>query len=555
MPILEQSAANTVRKLGAGDTGSVYLTTTFGDPTVKGRLVIAVAFATGGLATGFYMRDSRFSPLLAPTFLRDTSLAAWYIQNAPSITNVSISMDSYRGVDLRLFEVSGVAQAASLDKFVWGSGENDSPYSGQTGTLAQSGEYVFACIGSQYASTSQSGFAGGLTRLYEDTVPDSRNEDWERGRVTFHQGIATSTSAQRLTAKLSSTRRWIGFLATFKSGISGPVKLTSTNQNAITAGGHASLTVFGRLKLTDPANQNAFAGVDTTRARIGPFNYQYRLNGWGGTLIGASTSYPVESVDGLEGMTVRHTDVDQPREAGSIRGIDFQNSREVVFKLRASAESDRTAVEALLNTLYTSLTPQQFDDSELVFRHPGRPLRSLYCRPLEVNRHMDLIQALAGEQAFTLRAADPRLYSAVIRTITVPVSPDDSEVVNIVGANNDGNARSYPTIRITGPSSGADVTRVTLFNATSDVAFDVATTLQKGSELIGDMRSRVVGSRNAVVTLNGTSKYAAWQAPREPFYVAPDPEAGGGINLLYLRTVPTGAPVTCTIQYRDCWSG
>lgn len=556
MPNLEQTAVNSIRKQGAGDRGSVYLKTTFSTPTTKGRLIIAVAFVTGGLATGFAIQDSRFSPLLPATFLRDTSMAAWYLQNAPSVSSVAVTLDSYRGVVLRLFEVSGIAQGSALDKIVWRSGENSDPYSGQTGTLAQSGEYVFAAMGSQYASTSQGSFSGGLSRLYENIVPDGNNEDWERGRVTFHHAVANATTAQRLQAFLSTTRRWIGFLCTFRSGITGPVKFTATGQSAISVDGRANLTVFGRLKCTIPANTTALSAVEVSRARIGPFNYQYRLNGWTGLLIGAGTNYPVESVDGLEGWHVRHADADQPRDDGAIRGLDLQSARELMFRVSASSDgAARDVVEARLSALYDALVPLRDEDVELVFRQPGRPLRSIYYRPSDLNRELTLISALSGIQPFALRAADPRVYSAVVRTLTIPVSPDETEVVTTVAAINSGNARAYPTISITGPTSGVDVSRVSLFNATANVAFDVITTLQRGGEIIGDMRARVTGGRTSVVTLNGASKYGAWQMPREPFYIAPNPEAEGGTNVLYMRTVPAGAPVTCRIEYRDTWKG
>jgi hypothetical protein len=194
MPNLEQSAVNSVRKNGAGDQGSAFVKTTFQTPTKAGRLVIAVAFWTGGLGVGTHFSDSRFSTLLSPVFLRDTSMAAWYYQNAQPITSVAFSTDAYRGVNLRLFEVSGIAQASALDKFVWASGENQGPFSGQTSTLTASGEYVFGVIGSQYASTSQSGYSGGLQRLFTDVVPDNNREDWERGQVSFHNSTSTSTS-------------------------------------------------------------------------------------------------------------------------------------------------------------------------------------------------------------------------------------------------------------------------------------------------------------------------------------------------------------------------
>jgi len=560
MPSIRQSTVATTRKQGPGDTGSVSLKATFDLPTIPGSLVIAVAEATGGVPISLQVQSGQgFSPLLPSKGLRDIQVASWYRLNTPAMSSLSMTMDSYRGVVWRLFEVPGIAQGSALDQFQFATGESDLASTGQTSTLAASNEWAFGVIASQYESTTQTGFTGGMPRLYEDTVPSSSNEDWERGRVSFFATDLASTAAQKVTAKLSTTRRWIGFVATFKT-TGGPVKFSATNPAntvAFDVAGSGFLTVFGRLKLTDDANNEAFAEVTAVRARIGPFDYQYRLNGWTGLLIGAGTDYPVESVVGLEGAAVRISDADLPNDPGANRGLDLPMPRTVVWKIGASPTGggSRAAVEDRLAVLRRALRPRPDDDVELIFRHPGRPLRTLYYRPIETSREMTFAQTVLGTTPFTLRAADPRLYSATVQRVYVPVAPDVSEVVTVAGAVNDGDDRAYPTIRITGPTSGPDVTRIQLVNASTNTAFDVIATLQAGAELVGDMRSRVTGGRTSVVTLNGAGKYGAWQQPRQPFYLAPDPDAAGGVNLLYLRTTPAGAPVTCSIEYRHTWSG
>ena len=556
MATVRQSTVATLRKQGPGDRGTVTLKATFEQPTVPGSLIVAVATATGGMPISLQISNSGYTQLLPSKGLRDLQSAAWYRLNAPSTSSLTMTMDSYRGVVWRLFEVQGIAQASALDRFMFATGESESASTGLTSTLTASGEWAFAVISSQYGSTTQSGFTGGLTTLYQNTVPDNGNEDWERGRVSYHAANLSSTAAQRVNATLGTSRRWIGFVATFKAGVTGPAKFTATNVDVTTVSGSGRLTVFGRLRLTDHGNNLAWGGVEVVRARMGPSDYQYRLGGWTGLLIGAHTDYRVESVKGLEGATVRFEDTDQPRDDGAVRGLDLQMPRTVMFKLRAAPDAaDRDVVEARLEALYRALRPQRTDDWELIWRHPGRPLRSLYCRPIDTMRELSIEQALTGEQVLTLRAADPRHYSAVVRRVTVPVSPDESEVVTVVAATNSGNDRSYPLIRITGPTSGPDVSRVQLVNASANTTFDVATLLQPGAELIGNMRARVVGARTSVVTLNGTSKYGSWQQPRQPWYLAPDPDAEFGQNVLYLRTTPAGAPVTCTIEYQDTWSG
>lgn len=554
MATIVQTATNSVAKAGPGDWGSAVCTATFPQPTTPGSMIVAVATVTGGLSVGHRLSSSSFTEMQG-VFYGDLGLAAYYRAAAPATTSLSFSTDAYRGINLRLIEVQGVAQANPLDKFVWDYGYDDYAGTGDTGTLAGNNEFVLGMIANQYASTTQYGFSGGLTRLYETVIPDSSNQDWERGRITIHTATPNTNASRYIEGNLSTYRRWISFLATFKSGITGPVKLSTTRTTtALSAvSGHANLTVFGRLKVTTAGAQRALSGVAATRARIGPFDYQYRFGGWSGLLVGANTAYPVESVEGLEGWTVRTADADMPRSDGAMRGVDLQAARQVLFKMATTGT--RSQVEAAMTALFAALTPQRDGDLELIWRHPGRPLRSLYYRPTDLVRLLNRDQAVANKQGITLRAADPRHYSAVIHTVKVPIATDDTDTVNVVSAINAGNARAYPIIRVTGPTSGPDVSRITLVNASADVSFDVLTTLPSKAELVGDMLARIAAVQRSVVTLNGQSRYGAWQQPREAFYLAPDPVAGGGVNLLYARTVPTGAPVTCTIEYRDTWSG
>lgn len=554
-PSLRQSAVNSVKKRGAGDQGSVSLKTTLDSATIAGSLVIAVAFVTGGVQMPVSLSGASGFTQTVNTALRDTQLVIWRRENSAPVTSLTVSIDAYRGTTLRIYELTGIAQSSALDKIVINSGENSSPNSGSTSTLGAAGELVFGIVANQY-TTSQSGYSGGLARIFETEIPDTTREDWERGRVTTHMAVASDTSARRLTASLSTTRRWISVILTFKSGTAGPARFTSTRRNAISVNRNkANLTVFGPLKVSLAANRSALSGVEPVKARIGPFDYQYRLNGWSGLLVGAGTAYPVESVEGLEGFSMRTSDDDIPRGDGSFRGVDLQTARNVLFRLSSgSTSANRAQVEARLAALFTALTPERDSDVELIFRHPGRPLRTIYYRPTDLVRELNTIQALVAKQAISLRAVDPRIYSAVSRTVSVPIAIDDSETVNVVAATNVGNARAYPVIRVTGPTSGADVTRVALFNASTDVSFEVDAVIQAKAELIGDMHTWVVGGGSSVISLNGQGKYGSWQLPREPFYIAPDPEAAQGVNLLYARTVPVGAPVTVTIEYRDTWS-
>lgn len=549
-PVLEQSTYNAVAKYQ-----SRTCTATFTTPTKPGSLVIVVCAAAGTLPSN--LTDPAGFTLLGSRGLRDMQMSVWYRQASSSVTSVSVTaLDDNKSLQIRALEYSGMAQANALDKLAVQSSESAVVFTGSTGTTSQADELVLGFVANQYASTAQYGFGGNLTRLYETTSPqnwrDGSNEDWERSRLTVHQAIATSTGNYSLATLLSSSRRWMTLLVSFRGGSSGPARFTSTTAAPVlNAGGTGSLTVFGKLTSSGPDLPPVLA-TSGGPAHIGPFNYQYRLGGFGGLLIGSGTQFMVEGTDGLGGWDIRTSDDDLPRSDGSLRGIDLESARQVSFTMNVGM--GREEVERNMDILYRALVPQRDGDWELIWRHPTGPLKMMRVRPINLLRQRNNQQISAASQSFVLRASDPRHYSAIVHSVNIPVTPDDgdpvtTEVVNL------GNSAAYPVITINGPSSGPPVSRVELVNESGLVTFDVQLTLPTGSVLVGDMDARVTGAPRSIVTLDGQSKYGSWQLPRDPFHINPDPTGFGGFNLLYLRTTPAGAPVSCTIQYRDTWSG
>lgn len=549
MPTLAQSAANAVAKYQ-----SRTVTATFATPTTPGSLILAVCLAAGTLPSTL-TTPSGFT-LLASRGLRDVQMSVWYRVASPSITSVAVtSVDAEKSMQLRVLEYTGMSQAVTAwDKGVATSDESDSIFTGSTGTLGQADELVIGFVGNQYASTVQSGFGGGLTRLFESTSPQSyrgeNNQDWERSRLTVHQAVTTTTSPWSLSASLSSDRRWLAVLAAFRGGTTGPAKFTSTRKPAlVTTTGRGSLTVFGPLRsiAAPPA-----LVTSTGTGSMYPFNYQYRINGF--LLSGVETDgpYRVKSADGLYGYGVRTSDDDQPRGDGALRGIDLQSARQVVFDLEIPGTPEE--IELRLAELYRAIVPRRDTDGELVWRHPGQPAKLLRCRPTDLPRTVDQPSTIVAGQQFAVRAADPRHYSARAKRVTIPVTPAGADPL-MVNVTNEGNTAAYPVITITGPTTGPAVSHIELVNATSLVSFDVQTTLATGSVLVGDMDARITGAPRSVVTLDGQSKYGSWQLPREPFRIDADPTGQLGFNQIYLQTTPAGASVTCTLDYRDTWAG
>lgn len=550
MANLEQTAANAIAKYQ-----SRTVTATFTRPTTPGNLIVVVCSAAGTLPSDLSSPGPGFT-LIRESGLRDIQLNVWYRAAAPSMTKVSVTaLDDNKSLILRAMEFSGIAQGSNvLDKVAVQAREDWRVSSGSTGNTSQGDELVLGFVANQFASTSQSGFTGGLTRIAEITSPSGSNhdwnQDWERSRLTVHQANATTVKNWQLDARLSSERRYIAIVVTFRgSSASGPARMTSTTQSdMLTTGGSGELTVFGPLQSMDPLLPPMLSAGDAVRARVGPFNYQYRLGGWDGLLIGDDTIYNIESHEGLEGWDIRTSDDDLPRGDGALRGIDLQTSRQVLFEIKVGGT--QREVERAMDILYRALIPQRDSDWELIWRHPGRPLRMLRCRPTNLIRDLSAYETVVNHQKFALVAADPRHYSAAVRTVAVDATTmtNEDDIVPVALLQR-GSGSAYPTIRIDGPQTGPSVTRVELVNIDTAVSFAVESVLSKGSTLIGDMEARATGAPRSVVTIDGQSKYGAWVHPRQTFFLGP------GENHLYLRTTPVGAPVTAVLEYRDTWSG
>jgi hypothetical protein len=554
-PVLEQTAYATVAKYQSRTCKA-----TFDRPTKPGSLIVIVDAAAGTLPSDL-TKPSGFTTL-AELGLRDMQMSVWYRNAAPSMTSVSITaLDDNKSQQIRMFEYSGMSQSSNiLDRITVRQAESRDPYTGTTDLTQQNDELVLAFVANQYASTAQYGFRGNLSRLYESVSPqrywDRYNSDWERSRLSVHQSIATSEQRFSLDCDLSTTRRWMTVLVTFRGGSVGPARFTSVQQQTpvLTTRGRGDLSAFGPM--TSGKNPDApvppMIKTGGQQARIGPFNYQYRLGGWSGLLIGSGTQFHVEGTDGLGGWQMRTSDEDRPRGDGSLRGIDLESARQIVFKMNVGKGRDE--VERNMDLLYRALIPQRDTDWELIWRHPIGPMKMMRVRPIELNRARNKGQLTFGSQSFALRASDPRHYNAVPTTVTVPVTPANADPQR-TQVTNIGNSPAYPIITIKGPSFGSDVSRIQLVNETALVNFEAELTLSKGSTFVADMDARITGVPRSIITLDGQTKYGAWQLPREPFRIDPDPTGFGSFNEVYLITDPPGAPVVCTLEYRDTWAG
>lgn len=520
-----------------------YCTVTFDQPTKPGSLIL-VAAAVRSERVGVFMDDSNFVEI-RERIQGGVTLDLWYYEGAPSKNSVVVNIDRSKAFEVIALEYEDVRRTGALDRQVSYGRSDNSCDTGTSAATTQSDSLVFAVVANAHESCRQSGFTGGLTRLFDRVTPSVDNDD-ERIRMTAHQYIAAATAQFRLRGSLSSRRDWAAILATFKGASTGPARFTARSTDLDNAGcrigGTAGLTAFGPL--TTSINKPSVATI-TGSGDMWPFDYQYSLNNRQ-LLIGFGTDYRVLAAEGLEGWQMRSSDTDQPLGDGAIRGVDLQAPREVVFNLGMIPSGGTTTdVQAALQTLQQALVPRRNDDWELLWRHPGSGVWMLRCRPIDLIRGLDAKRVLFQDQRFALRAVDPRHYSPTVTTVAVPVT--SGVIPTTVTVTNEGNAPAYPIIRVT---PHATISRLELFNDTTGVVFDVTTTVGSGSKLVADMDARVRSLGTSPVTLDAVSKYGAWQFPRETWRLDADPVAEGGANQVWLRTTPDGANVSCTIEYR-----
>lgn len=557
-PVLQQTAHSSACRYEARS-----VTATFERPTTVNNLVVLTAVIGGGSVS--ISAPAGFVHIRTAS-RRGIQVSMWYYQAAPAMESVRVTTGDERSIQVRVMEYSGAAQSNALDQVSVQTDESYECYSGRTGTIAQADEIVVAVVGNQHSSCSQSGFVGGLIRLFENVSPQRYgrylqywNDDHDRTRMTVHQFIARVITTFYLRAYLSSHRAWVAIICTFRGGTSGPARFVSTGGSSFcdnpVGGSKARLDAFGPMKSVSTTVRPMIRAIEPegSSAMMFPFNYQYRMGSGTGILLGSGTEYKVESVDGLNGWSVRTSDADLPRGDGSLRGIDLESSRVMQFTLNVGKNRDQ--IELLLDRLYRALVPQRDEDWELYWRHPTAPAKMMRVRPIELPRLRNNQGLLYSKQTFALRAADPRHYSAGVKHITIPNTPSGALSPTTVNVTNTGNISAYPVITIKGASNGITVSRVQITNHSTQVIFDIQLTLPKESTLVGDMEARITGAPRSVITLDGQSRYGAWELPREPFSIDADPTGLGGFNVLSMQTVPAGAPINCTLDYRDTWSG
>lgn len=171
------------------------------------------------------------------------------------------------------------------------------------------------------------------------------------------------------------------------------------------------------------------------------FQYEYR-----GVLLGANSTYQMESLDGLIGLpAVRDGNEDRSDTHGQWPGRQLLGPRILQGSVNI-INLTSTALENALNSLVTIFQNSQTERG-FYFMRPGQAKKVIFCNPrrVEVTSKYETTKGIA-RGSFELKASDPIIYSAAESTVAIGAN-------TTVGITQSGNydEGTYPIIRYTAP--------------------------------------------------------------------------------------------------------
>ena len=209
-------------------------------------------------------------------------------------------------------------------------------------------------------------------------------------------------------------------------------------------------------------------------------DWQYDI---GGVVIGANTSVQVIETTGLGRPPVRDNDVDQPSMDGQFAGPDYWTGRQIQFDAAVRIPGDAAACHDLIAQLQAATDPAAVRlvggrGLTMRIKRPGRPVKSLTVRARKLDPEYK--QVIHGYVPLDLEflAHDPTFYADADSTteiplgwltgggfaapVTAPIYVQDGTVAadRPGWVTNNGDADTWPIIRITGPCSNVSVIHV-----------------------------------------------------------------------------------------------
>lgn len=254
-------------------------------------------------------------------------------------------------------------------------------------------------------------------------------------------------------------------------------------------------------------------------------------------------------ITGLDSPEVRENADDLVQMDGGIHGDFFFGRRPVVLSgiiLNPASVDDRNRKMTKLMQASNAMR----DDATLTWTLQGNNQQFL-----SVRRQQPLRITEAWQKQFqcSLVAADPRIYSTTLNSVTAAASAASTNVgriydkgydidyggTTVAGGlviSNDGNAVTYPILTVTGPGVNPQI-----LNFTTGQSINLIYTLGAGESL-------VIDTLNRTVLLNGTSsRYGSIDFSTTQWWGL----VGGLNDIRQGWTSQAGASLT--VQYRSAW--
>jgi len=256
----------------------------------------------------------------------------------------------------------------------------------------------------------------------------------------------------------------------------------------------------------------------------------------------------VISVVGLDNAPYRETRRGHEGTDGGFMDAEFERGRDIV--INADIYTDSSTMESYLDSLKENYAPTRAV-VPFYYKAPGVDERVLYVKSLGFKYDWEQLRRTGQARAqFRLFAEDPRIYTALLSSTTIPFSAGaltgfgfnlsfpfgfgGAAVTDGAFVNNTGNRSTPPTFIISGPCTTPTIRDETYGNV---LAFNM--TLASGETLVIDTQYKTV-RLNGTVNRRNTMRNFEW------FYLNP-----GETFIRYGASSGVGSSLQ--VQFRSAW--
>lgn len=292
-------------------------------------------------------------------------------------------------------------------------------------------------------------------------------------------------------------------------------------------------------------------------------DYQFSF---GGLTIGDGTMFEVHAVSGLDDRDMNLLTPSLPRYHGGLIGASYHQPRVVSIRFDVHADhalalaAAQADLAAKRDTIRAAFAPAVDTESVLAWKLPGLAARRIECRADKLAIRFDVESEYGiAEATVQLVASDPAMYADTESTlvlspyvsaaglsypVTYPKAYGSGGSGGGESATNEGTWETWPTITITGPSSGT-LTNPVLENVTTGKTLSLTanggTSITTGQTLVIESHPR----DRTVAFTTGASRYGTVSGDFWPLVA--------GANELRFRASGTTTGAAATVAWRSAW--